>query len=348
MILLDTIKQYIKSARTWNINFKNEQNADLKVKTKMIIYYWTFLVGYFAFLSLMSPDASSKALIFHIFLLGCSLVIMKTRSSGFIKYFFFISSLLGLYIASQSPENVLNVIGLALVQHNQFFAILDKKILKFVTIITSLVIVCSAQRHLTMLIDENDIPKILEIVKGLQHGWIPLYFFNHFSALSVAKNDEMRKANEERGEVIEERSQRNVKRALIVDDIPFCNTIMTCYLKKINIEVDVAKNGEEAVEKFKEKGFGYYSFITMDTDMPRMNGMIASEKIREYETLHRKKDIPIIIVTGECTKNVVNSCLDPKGKIRALYFCRQPILFSELKSFVKTIIDVKEESLERQ
>jgi len=318
------------------------------VQTKMIIYYWTFLVGYFAFLSLISPDASSKALIFHIFLLGCSLVIIKTRNSGFIKSSFIISSLLGLYIASQSPENVLNVIGLALVQHNQFFAILDKKVLKFVTIMTSLVIVCSTQRHLTMLIDDNDIPKILEIVKGLQYGWIPLYFFNQFCALSVAKNDEMRKANEERGEVVEERSQSGMKRALIVDDIPFCNTIMTCYLKKINIEVDVAKNGEEAVEKFKEKGFGYYSFITMDTDMPRMNGMVASEKIREYETLHRKKDIPIIIVTGECTEHVVNSCLDPKGKIRALYFFRQPILFSELKSFVKTIIDVKEESLERQ
>jgi len=128
-------------------------------------------------------------------------------------------------------------------------------------------------------------------------------------------------------------------RALVVDDIPFNQALMTNYLKKMDIQVDLASNGEEAVQRFKEKGFGYYSFISMDIQMPVMDGMTASKKIRKYEALNRfEKNIPIIMVTGNCTEMEKNSCLNPFGEIRANYFYRKPFVFEECKSCVKSIL----------
>jgi len=128
-------------------------------------------------------------------------------------------------------------------------------------------------------------------------------------------------------------------RALIVDDIPLNQTFMSQYMRKLNIEADIANNGAEAVEKFREKGFGYYSCIFMDIQMPVMDGMTASKKIRESEARHDVTErIPIIMVTGNCTEMEKNYCLDPEGEIKASYFFRKPFVFEECKSCVKSIL----------
>jgi len=146
-------------------------------------------------------------------------------------------------------------------------------------------------------------------------------------------------AAEEEDDILKKGSESEVARALVVDDIPLNQTLMTHYLKKMDVQVDLASNGEEALKKFKEKGFGYYSFITMDIQMPVMDGMTATQKIREHETRRGcKNGIPIMMVTGNCTEMEKNSCLNPMGEIRANYFFRKPFVFDECKSCVKGIL----------
>jgi len=96
--------------------------------------------------------------------------------------------MLGLYVASLNPANVLKLIGLALIQHNHSFMMYNNKIFKPIVVIISLVIVYHAQDHLRVLIEDNNITKILEIVKKLQYAWAPLYLFNQFCAMDFAKN----------------------------------------------------------------------------------------------------------------------------------------------------------------
>jgi len=458
MALLDTINKFLGdlNSKSEASLTEQEQHADFRMKKQMIMVYSTFLLGYFAFLSLISSNASSssyKTLAFHILLWAFNLVVIKIGESHFIRSFFLISSLLGLYISSKSPENALNVIGLALVQHNAFSMIYDKKILKFSTIITSLVIVYSAQKHFTILIEDNDITKILEMIRGLQYGWAPLYLFNQFCAmyfsieyaqavikaketeenlnkerdevntkrllleekkkeldvaykgieifmkeLARARNglnsiignielllleirdprwnkilntcqrrgsrvlrmikDLIKKAEkknfelnihnfvEEEDEVIDEKSESCVKRALLVDDITASLIVLEYYFKKMNIEVEIAIHGEEAVEKFKEKGFGYYSFISMDIFMPIMDGVAAVKEIRKHEALYGVKDISIIMVTGVALENVRWECLDPKGEIRASFYFQKPMELERCKSFAKALFGKEEEENE--
>jgi len=133
----------------------------------------------------------------------------------------------------------------------------------------------------------------------------------------------------------------NVVKALVVDDLPLNQTLMSQYMRKLNIEADVANNGAEAVEKFKEKGFGYYSCIFMDIQMPVMDGMTASQKIRKYEMKKNvgvENRIPIVMVTGNCTEMEKNHCLNPEGNIKASYFFRKPFVFEECKLCVKNIL----------
>ncbi|KAI0650166.1 hypothetical protein C8Q79DRAFT_369791 [Trametes meyenii] len=67
---------------------------------------------------------------------------------------------------------------------------------------------------------------------------------------------------------------------LIVDDNPINQTILSTFMKKKKIKYDVAKNGEEAVYKWRTGGF---HLILMDIQMPVMDGIQATKEIRRME-----------------------------------------------------------------
>jgi len=131
-------------------------------------------------------------------------------------------------------------------------------------------------------------------------------------------------------------------RALVVDDLDTNQKILSSYLDKLNIYSDVAVNGAEALQMFKSKPHGYYSFITMDLQMPVMDGITASQEIRKYEAaIGTQTAVPIIVITGNCAETEKFKCLDPTGAVRAFNFFRKPFTFGECKSVVQAIFDEK-------
>ena len=69
--------------------------------------------------------------------------------------------------------------------------------------------------------------------------------------------------------------------------------------------IDVASNGKEALDKF---GTTKYDIILMDIQMPIMNGIIATKKIRELE-LSTNVQTPIIAITANALSGDKEACL---------------------------------------
>ena len=73
-------------------------------------------------------------------------------------------------------------------------------------------------------------------------------------------------------------------KALVVDDLAYNRDVHKLILEKQGVDVDVAQDGKEAINKFfaasKNKP---YDFIFMDIKMPVMDGITAAKEIRKLE-----------------------------------------------------------------
>ncbi len=83
-------------------------------------------------------------------------------------------------------------------------------------------------------------------------------------------------------------------RILLAEDNEINQEIVSGLLENSKIELDIAKNGREAVDMFKR---GKYTLILMDIQMPVMDGYEATKIIRQIDS-----DIPIIAITANAMK----------------------------------------------
>lgn len=76
-------------------------------------------------------------------------------------------------------------------------------------------------------------------------------------------------------------------------------------LEKAGYSVDLAQNGLEVLQKIKAN---HYDLILMDVQMPEMDGLQATHKIRDLEK--GQSHIPIIALTAHAMKKDVDICLN--------------------------------------
>lgn len=104
---------------------------------------------------------------------------------------------------------------------------------------------------------------------------------------------------------IQQKKSLEESNILLVEDNAINQKIVLLSLDKSVKNIDVAKNGKEALDMFGTKK---YDAILMDIQMPVMDGITATKKIREIEATSEEK-IPIIAITANALLGDRENCL---------------------------------------
>lgn len=107
-----------------------------------------------------------------------------------------------------------------------------------------------------------------------------------------------------RKEVGKKKEMRDLN-VLLVEDNLINQKITFLTLKPLVKSIDTANNGKEALDKIARTG---YDIILMDIQMPVMNGLIASEKIRALEK-STGSHVPIIAITANAMLGDKEKCI---------------------------------------
>jgi CheY-like chemotaxis protein/signal transduction histidine kinase len=92
---------------------------------------------------------------------------------------------------------------------------------------------------------------------------------------------------------------------LLVEDNAINQKIIILSLKNHVRNIDIANNGKDALDKF---GTTKYHLILMDIQMPVINGIAATKKIRELESTSNTQT-PIIAITANALSGDKETCL---------------------------------------
>lgn len=116
-------------------------------------------------------------------------------------------------------------------------------------------------------------------------------------------------------------------RILIVDDEENIRFALKRWFEWNGYDVDVAEDGDVAVEKCRQ---GSYDVVTLDIEMPRMNGKHALKAIRQF-----RPDIKVIVLTGY-SEELVDPALQDASKIMI-----KPVSLTVLEKEVRQLIGMQ-------
>jgi signal transduction histidine kinase/DNA-binding response OmpR family regulator len=97
------------------------------------------------------------------------------------------------------------------------------------------------------------------------------------------------------------------RRILLAEDVEINREIVLALLEPMDLLIDCALNGAEAVQMFSAAP-EQYDFIIMDVQMPEMDGLTATKLIRALDS-EKAKTVPIIAMTANVFREDVEMCL---------------------------------------
>lgn len=94
---------------------------------------------------------------------------------------------------------------------------------------------------------------------------------------------------------------------LLVEDNPVNQKVAVRFLERMGCKVRVADNGAEGVKAWQEARF---DIVLMDLQMPVMDGLTATRRIRELETARGQSGIPIVALTANAMAGQLEKCME--------------------------------------
>ena len=120
-------------------------------------------------------------------------------------------------------------------------------------------------------------------------------------------------------------------RVLLVEDNPINRTVASHMLARLGFSPDVCTNGSEAVERATAQA---YDLILMDVQMPEMDGIEATYRIRELRVNNRPTRIIAL------TANTVDETRLACERAGMDGFLAKPFTLAELSTTLKKLLDL--------
>ncbi len=119
---------------------------------------------------------------------------------------------------------------------------------------------------------------------------------------------------------------------LLVEDNEINQEVAIGLLEETVDHVDIANNGQEAIDIIREKGEDYFDLVLMDLQMPVMDGYEATENIRNKLNF---TNLPIVAMSADAMVGVQDRCI----QIGMSDYLTKPInpqaLFTVLRNWLK-------------
>lgn len=128
---------------------------------------------------------------------------------------------------------------------------------------------------------------------------------------------------------------------LLVDDLPNNLEMMQRMLSRLDIEMVLARSGQEAIAHATNRAF---AVILMDVQMPVLSGIETAEIIRQQD---QGMHTPIIFVTAHSADD---STISKAYQFGAIDFVNKPVNFNILRSKVSFFVELfrKNQTVQRQ
>ena len=153
------------------------------------------------------------------------------------------------------------------------------------------------------VIDENEI-KNCQIVSLLHK---PIKRASLYSTIEDVVYGEVKKQKTSAKENKTVKKLHKKLKVLLAEDNVINQKVAVYNLEDWGHEVEVAENGEIAFQKYKNEA---YDLILMDIQMPILDGLKATKKIREYEKERGKTAVKIVAMTANALKGDDQICYD--------------------------------------
>ena len=131
-------------------------------------------------------------------------------------------------------------------------------------------------------------------------------------------------------------------RILLAEDNPINQKLAVVLLQKAGYSVDAVENGAQAFEKVQEN---HYSVVLMDVQMPEMDGLEATDQIRQWERV-RGLHIPIIAMTAHAMQGDRERCLEAGMDDYVSKPLEPKVLFSAIDRWTQSDEETAEEEVQ--
>lgn len=119
---------------------------------------------------------------------------------------------------------------------------------------------------------------------------------------------------------------------LLIEDSRTLAAIMTARLQSYGHDVQSAENGQAGLQAFIH---GAFDLVLMDIEMPVMNGLEATRRIRDHEAQQVGAWTPVLFLTASDTEEKLLQAIDAGGDDFLSKATPEPILHAKMRAMAR-------------